>query len=121
MISEEIYSEELKEVFSFLENNILVEHPTTTITVPYFILSILSVRTSKAFSVIERMITSASAEMIYMGLLEDIHKSELTSMRPNKRYQMSQELTQLIDDADGERNLLKSEKLTTEHIMLAIP
>ena len=40
MVSEEIYSEELKEVFNFLDETILVEHPTTTVTIPYFILSI---------------------------------------------------------------------------------
>ena len=38
MVSEEIYSEELKEVFSFLDSVILEEHPTTTVTIPTVIL-----------------------------------------------------------------------------------
>lgn len=120
MINEEIYSEELKEVFKFLENVILREHPTTTATIPYFILSILSVRTCKAFSAFERMMTSASMEMIYMSLLEEIHKNELISMRPNNKYQFSSELIDLFDSSDNERKLLNSEKLTTEHIILAV-
>lgn len=120
MVSEEIYSEELKRVIDFLDGTILVEHPTTTVTVTYFILSILSLRTSKACEIIERMITSASSEMIYFGLLEDIHKSELLSMRPNKKYQMSPELTKLLEEANKERELTHSEKLTTEHVMLSL-
>ena len=120
MVSEEIYSEELKEVFNFLDETILVEHPTTTVTIPYFILSILSVQTSKAFSVLERMITSASIEMIYSWLLGEINKNELLSMRPNKKYQLSPGLQKLLDEAKVEMELLKSEKLTTEHIVLAI-
>ena len=120
MVSEEIYSEELKEVFNFLDETILVEHPTTTVTIPYFILSILSVQTSKAFSVLERMVTSASIEMIYSWLLGEINKNELLSMRPNKKYQLSPGLQKLLDEAKVEMELLKSEKLTTEHIVLAI-
>ena len=120
MVNEEIYSEELKEVFQFLENAILREHPTTTVTIPYFILSILSVRTCKAFTVFERMMTSASMEMIYVGLLEEIHRFELISMRPNNKYQMAPELTELLESADKERQLLNAQKLTTEHIVLAL-
>lgn len=119
MNNEEIYSEELKEVFQFLENVILREHPTTTVTIPYFILSILSVRTCKAFTIFERMMTSASMEMIYVGLLEEIHKSELISMRPNNKYQLSSDLSALIEAANNERKLLNAEKITTEHIILA--
>lgn len=120
MISEEIYSEELKEVFKFLDETILVEHPTTTVTIPYFVLSILSMQDSKAFSVLERMVTSASIEMIYSWLLGEINKNELLSMRPNKKYQLSPGLQKLLDEAKVEMELLKSEKLTTEHIILAI-
>ena len=120
MVSDEIYSEELKEVFKFLDNVILHEHPTTTVTVPYFILSILSVRTCKAFSIFERMMTSASMEMIYVGLLEDIHKSELISMRPNNKYQFGVDVQTLLETAENERKLLNAEKLTTEHIILAL-
>ena len=120
MVSEEIYSEELKEVSKFLEEVILVEHPTTTVTVPYFILSIISVRTSKAFSIFERMMTSASLETIYVSILEDIHKSELMSMRPNKRYQLGQDLIDLLESANKERLLLNADKLTSEHVILAL-
>ena len=120
MVSEEIYSEELKEVFSFLDSVILEEHPTTTVTIPYLILSILSINTTKAYSVMERMMTSASMEMIHVNLLEEIHKGELSSMRPNRKFQMSQELMKLMDDADGERSLTKSQKLTSEHVILAL-
>ena len=120
MINEEIYSEELKEVFNFLDNVILKEHPTTTVDISYLILSILSVRTSKAFSVIERMITSVSLEAIYVGLLEDINRNQLLSMRPNKKYQLSPSTAMLLENADKEREFMKSEKLTTEHIILAL-
>lgn len=120
MISEEIYSEELKEVFSFLNEKILTEHPTTTVTIPYFILSILSVKDTKASSVIERIITSASLDMLYVGLLEEIHKNELLSMRPNKKYQIHPELESLFDAADRERINMKEDKLSTIHIILAL-
>lgn len=120
MVSEEIYSEELKEVFKFLDETILAEHPTTTVTIPYFILSILSVQTSKAFSVLERMVTSASIDMIYTWLLGEINKNELLSMRPNKKYQLSPNLQIILDDAKREMELVGSEKLTSEHIILSI-
>ena len=120
MISEEIYSEELKEVFKFLNEKLLAEHPTTTVTVPYFILSILSVNTTKAFSVIERIVTSASLDMVYVALLEDIHKNELLSMRPNKKYQIHPDLEALFDAADKERQNLKEDRLSTIHIILAM-
>ena len=120
MISEEIYSEELKEVFRFLDENILSEHPTTTVTIPYFILATLSSQSSKALSVIERIVTSASYDMICMALLEEIHKSELLSMRPNKKYQIHQDLETLFNAADKERANMKEEKLSTIHVMLAL-
>lgn len=120
MVSEEIYSEELKEVFSFLKEKLLVEHPTTTVTVPYFILSMLSVRDTKAFSVMERIVTSASLDMLYMTLLDDVHKNELLSMRPNKKFQIHPELEQLFDSANKERENMQEEKLSTAHVILAL-
>ena len=119
MVAKEIYSNELNEVMKFLDETLVVEHPTTTITIPYILYSIMSLPNSKAFSVIERMITSASAENIHSGLLDAIYSSELHSMRPNRKYQISHEVEVLFDEADNERKLLKSEKLTSEHIMLA--
>ena len=120
MISEEIYSDELKEVFEFLNDRILTEHPTTTVTIPYFILSILSVKTTKASSVMERMVTSASLDMIYMTLLEDVHKNELLSMRPNKKYQIHPDLEKLFEKANQERENMGEDKLSTIHIILAL-
>lgn len=120
MISEEIYSDELKEVFQFLNDRILTEHPTTTVTIPYFILSILSVKTTKASSVMERMVTSASLDMIYMTLLEDVHKNELLSMRPNKKYQIHPDLEKLFEKANQERENMGEDKLSTIHIILAL-
>jgi ATP-dependent Clp protease ATP-binding subunit ClpA len=120
MISEEIYSDELKQVFEFLNDRILTEHPTTTVTIPYFILSILSVKTTKASSVMERMVTSASLDMIYMTLLEDVHKNELLSMRPNKKYQIHPDLEKLFEKANQERENMGEDKLSTIHIILAL-
>ena len=120
MISEEIYSDELKEVFEFLNDRILTEHPTTTVTIPYFILSILSVKTTKASSVMERMVTSASLDMIYMTLLEEVHKNELLSMRPNKKYQIHPDLEKLFEKANQERENMGEDKLSTTHIILAL-
>ena len=120
MISEEIYSDELKEVFEFHNDRILTEHPTTTVTIPYFILSILSVKTTKASSVMERMVTSASLDMIYMTLLEDVHKNELLSMRPNKKYQIHPDLEKLFEKANQERENMGEDKLSTIHIILAL-
>lgn len=119
MVDKEIYSNELKEVMRFLDDTLVVEHPTTTVTIPYIIYSIMSMTNCKAFSVIERMITSVSAESIINSLLDAIYSTELHSMRPNKKYQISKEVEVLFDNADVERKLLKSETLTSEHIMLA--
>lgn len=116
----ELFSEELKGVFKFLEETILREHPTTTVTTPYLLLSILSMRDTKAYSVMERMATSASLDMIYMSLLEEIHKSELSTMRPNRKYQIHPELSKIFDDADETRKLMGEEKITTNHVILSI-
>lgn len=120
MVSEEIYSGELKEVFDFLNEKILMEHPTTTVTIPYFILSIMSVKNTKAFQTMERVVTSASLDMLYISLLDDIHKNELLSMRPNKKYQIHPDLEKLFDSANIERERMGEEKLTTTHIILAL-
>lgn len=119
MVAKEIYSNELKEVMRFLDDTLVVEHPTTTVTIPYIIYSIMSTPNSKALSVMERMITNTSAEIINNSLLEAIYSGELHSMRPNKKYQISKEVEVLFDESDNERKLLKSETLTSEHIMLA--
>ena len=126
MVNEEQYSEELKSVFSFLENVILEEHPTTTVTVPYLILAILSERNCMAFSVIERMVTSASIESLIVSLLSEIKSNELISMRPNKKYQMGKDVSDLLDSAVREKEQVahlthgKEDKLNTIHIMLAL-
>ncbi len=120
MVNEKDFSEELKEVVNFLNNVVLQEHPTTTVTVPYFILSILSSRNCKAFSVIERMITSSSVDAIYLILLAEINKNELASMRPNKKYQVSKELEDILLGAEKEKELLGTDKITSEHVMLAL-
>lgn len=120
MVNEKDFSEELKEVVNFLNNVVLQEHPTTTVTVPYFILSILSSRNCKAFSVIERMITSSSMDAIYLTLLAEINKNELASMRPNKKYQIAKELEDILSEAEKEKELLGGEKITSEHVMLAM-
>ena len=119
MISEEIYSNELKEVMKFLDETVVVEHPTTTVTIPYVLYSIISSPNSKAFSVIERMVTMTSLESINRSLLDAIYSSELHSMRPNRKYLISSEIEEMFNEADNERKLLKADKLTTEHIMLA--
>ncbi len=126
MVNEEQYSEELKVVFAFLESVILEEHPTTTVTLPYLILAILSERNCKAFSVIERMITSASIETLHMMLLDKIRSNELISMRPNKKYQLDKDVISLLDNAMKEKEHVSKmvneteDKISTIHIMLAL-
>ena len=126
MVDKEHFSEELKVVFSFLENVILEEHPTTTVSLPYIILAILSERNCKAYSVIERMITTSSIESLNIMLLEQIRGNELMSMRPNRRYQLDQQANELLSRAELEKSQTSklskenTDKIDSIHLMLAL-
>jgi len=118
-IKENDYTLELNEVIEYMSSTLYNEFPTDSLTLEYFILSILDNKNCHANLILDNCLMSNNIEAlrkVYVSALEKHTKPQLKS----ERVQFSDELIKLFECSKIEADKLNNKPVGTEHALLAI-
>ena len=120
MINNEKFSNELTRMLEFVENRLVPEHPTAVVTLDYFVLAIFDQKDSFIYKIFYDNLLSTSLDALYEAYYHIVTQKELTAIRPNREIKYDYRFQKMLEEADKEREKLGAEKITSEHVFLAI-
>ena len=116
----EKYSNELNRLLAFIEDKLVAEHPTAVVTLEYFVLAIFDQKDSFIYKTFYDNMLSSAIETLYEAYYHLVSQKALSAIRPNREIKYDYRFQKALDDADNEREKLGDEKITSEHVFLAI-
>ena len=120
MINNEKFSNELNRLLTFIEERLVPEHPTAVVTLEYFVLAIFDQKDSFIYKIFYDNMLSTNIEALYEAYYHLVSQKALTAIRPNREVKYDYRFQKALDEADKEREKLGDEKITSEHVFLAI-
>lgn len=112
------YSDELRDVFTYMSSSMSQELPVVSIDIYYFILAIMMHRKNDAYMIIDKVLTSSAIEDIYNAYYMEVKGNTLIAVKPNRKCLLSSDLNEAL-----KLNYIlneKSEVITSAHILLTI-
>lgn len=116
----ENYSNELNRLLTFMEEKLADEMPTAIFNLDYFVLAILDQKDSFIYKRLDDNLTSMTMETLFNAYYELVRQKRLSAVRPNRELKYDSKFQKALTDADLERQKLGDEKITSEHVFLAI-
>lgn len=120
MINSEKFSNELNRLLAFIEETLVSEHPTAIVTLEYFVLAIFDQKDSFIYKIFYDNMLSSAIETLYEAYFHLVSQKALSAIRPNREIKYDYHFQRAIDDAEIQREKLGGEKITSEHVFLAI-
>lgn len=120
MVNNEKFSNELNRLLTFIEEKLVEEHPTVKVSLDYFILGIFDQKDSFIYNIFYETMLSSALETLHEAYFHLVSQKALTALRPNREIRYEYKLQKALEDADKEREKLGDEKITSEHVFLAI-
>lgn len=114
------FSNELKQVLSFIENDLVKQFPTPIITADYFIFAILDQKDSFAYNQLYKNLTSVSLDAIHDSFYKHLQLRSLSAMRHGREVKYDAYFMERIEKADEIRESLGFDNITSEHVLLSI-
>lgn len=112
------YSDELRNVFTYMSSSMSQELPVVSIDIYYFILAIMMHRKNDAYMIIDKVLTSSAIEDIYNAYYMEVKGNTLIAVKPNRKCLLSSDLNEALK-LNYTLNE-KSEVITSAHILLTI-
>lgn len=112
------YSDELRNVFTYMSSSMSQELPVVSIDIYYFILAIMMHRKNDAYMIIDKVLTSSDIEDIYNAYYMEVKGNTLIAVKPNRKCLLSSDLNEALK-LNYTLNE-KSEVITSAHILLTI-
>ena len=112
------YSDELRDVFTYMSSSMSQELPVVSIDIYYFILAIMMHRKNDAYMIIDKVLTSSAIEDIYNAYYMEVKGNTLIAVKPNRKCLLSSDLNEALK-LNYTLNE-KSEVITSAHILLTI-
>ena len=112
------YSDELRNVFTYMSSSLSQELPVVSIDIYYFILAIMMHRKNDAYMIIDKVLTSSAIEDIYNAYYMEVKGNTLIAVKPNRKCLLSSDLNEALK-LNYTLNE-KSEVITSAHILLTI-
>ena len=112
------YSDELRDVFTYMSSSMSQELPVVSIDIYYFILAIMMHRKNDAYMIIDKVLTSSAIEDIYNAYYMEVKGNTLIAVKPNRKCLLSSDLNEAL-----KLNYTLNEKsdvITSAHILLTI-
>lgn len=116
----ENYSNELNRLLVFMEETLADELPTPILTTDYFILSVLNQKDSFAYDRLNNELTSVALELMHDGFYKYLSQRALTAIKPGREKRYDSTFDAYLELAEKEREKLGADKVTSEHVLLAI-
>ena len=120
MTQNENYTNELNRLLGFMENTLGKEMPTPVLTLEYFILAILDQKDSTVYKIIDDCCSNMAKNRIYTTYRQILQGRALSAIKPNREIKYDAKLTETLNGANTERQMLGAEKLGSEHVLLHI-
>jgi ATP-dependent Clp protease ATP-binding subunit ClpC len=121
---QELLSEEMIKVLKLIEDEILKQFPTYTITVDYIMYGILCSKKCDAFQLLEDLTTTNSLERVQVIINSMLSTACTTKnlfiLNPRKKIEYEKDVKKIIENAEVECMDLKEEKITSTHILLSV-
>lgn len=116
----ELYSDELNNVLSYIGNYLIDEYPTMFINTNYIALAMLVNKNCNAYKIVEKLISVEKIDEIISILTDKIVSSSLSGLRPSKKIVFDKTLKDILLLSKEIMSEFKSDKITTEHVLLAL-
>ena len=116
--SEKNITKELKDIFTYIKDDLAEEYPTSTLSIEYFIMAILEKKDCTAFKILSRIMLSES-----INVIEAWHKQHLSdNASPIKANSITLDkvFDKFIDIADSIAKETDSEAISSAHLLCAI-
>ena len=121
MIDKNLFSDELREVLVYMENEIAKDElPTIVITPDYFFLAVLETKDNLAYKSLTKVIPINSLDAIEASISSYLSSKALSAIKPTREQKYNEKLTEYVDKSDEERKKLNDKEITTQHVLLAI-
>ena len=114
------FSNELNRLLAFIEDKLVAEHPTPIVTLEYFVLGVFDQKDSFIYKVFYDNMLSSALDTLHEAYYHLVSQKALTAIRPNREIKYDYRFQKALEDADREREKLGAEKITSEHVFLAI-
>ena len=116
----DIFTDELKNIISFIETILTQEHPVLSINENYFLLAIFQERNCFAYKIIDALLSSTAFNLIHDAYYKIVTKGQITAIKPNRKIPFDKDFHFLIEEGIEEMNNLKDERLSSVHLLLAL-
>ena len=120
MTNNDKFSNELNRLLAFIEDKLVAEHPTPIVTLEYFVLGVFDQKDSFIYKVFYDNMLSSALDTLHEAYYHLVSQKALTAIRPNREIKYDYRFQKALEDADREREKLGAEKITSEHVFLAI-
>ena len=120
MTQNENYTNELVRLLGFMENTLGKEMPTPVLTLDYFILAILDQKDSNVYKIIDDCCSRMAKNRIYTTYRQLLQGRALSAIKPNREIRYDSKLTDALEGAAREQNMLGAPKIGSEHVLLHI-
>lgn len=116
----EKFTDELKDVLTFIEGTLTYEHPVLAINENYFLLAIFQEQNCLAYKIIDALLSSTAIKLIHDAYFRIVAKNQLTAIKPNRVIPFDEKFYELINEGYEEMKRMGDEKLSSIHIVLAL-
>lgn len=116
-----VFSEELNNILSYIEDILVTEFPTEVISPEYLVLGIMDVKNSHANLILENCLMSSSIDKLkqaYTSLLKSRTNKNASVDKSKLKY--SEQSVAIMDAACEEAKQLSASKVSSEHLLLAM-
>jgi len=114
------FTEELKDVFEFIETTLTYEHPVLAINENYFLLAIFEKREALAYKIIDALLSSTAFNLIHDAYYRIVTKGQLSAIKPNRQIPFDNKFMELLKEGEEEMKKMNDEKLSSIHLVLAL-
>lgn len=115
-----IFTEELRNIITYIENVLTFEHPVLSINENYFLLAIFEDKNCLAYKIIDALLSSTAINLIHDAYFRMITKGQLSVLKPNRVIPFDSKFIDLVNESIEEMKKLGDEKLSTIHIVLSL-
>jgi len=121
IISDEKFSNELKEVLDYMVDEIAKDElPTVVISPEYFFLSVLEIENCEAYKTLNRIIQVNTLDAIEASIVNFLSSKALTAIKPTRAQKYDEKLINYLKQSEEEMKKLGDSEITSDHVMLAI-
>lgn len=122
-MGDKLYSNELKNVISYMVDVLSEEFPTDIFSVEYLIASILDNSKCHAYTLLDNCLMTQNLDelkSIYINWLRANKKDITFDKKKNNKVKFNDELDKILKNAESERDYVKSILVGTEHVLLSM-